>query len=189
MEIKKGMLVKITKSEKNWNKSMDKYIDTIQEIESVDDSFPYQTVKFKTTDSGINFWNWGYDQGHFKVLNFDAGPTKEQILRAAKTSPEAEKALKELFPEVFKNPYDHLIDFKKGTWDSLSEPADVAKMLDKSGINLRILYGCAPNEDAEFRMLDEMNNHQMIIFDREGKEVYKTEGNYCFGFVKNNQHD
>jgi hypothetical protein len=184
MEIKPGILVKITKSEKNWNRLMDKYIDTIQEIESVDDSFPYQTVKFKTTDSGINFWNWGYDQGHFKVLNFDAGPTKEQILRAAKTSLLAEEALRELFPEVFKNPYDHLVKFEKRKGEILSEPADVAKMLDKSGINFRILYGCAPNEDAELRMLDEMSNHQMIIFDRNGKEVYRTEGNYCFGFVK-----
>jgi hypothetical protein len=184
MEIKKGMLVKITKSEKNWNKSMDKYIDTIQEIESVDDSFPYQTVKFKTTDSGINFWNWGYDQGHFKVLNFDAGPTKEQILKAAETSPEAKKALKELFPEVFKNPYDHLAKFEREDEKRLDDPHNVAKMLDKSGIKLRILYGYAPNKDAKFRMLDELNNHQMIIFDREGKEVYKTDGEYCFGFVK-----
>ena len=189
MEIKPGMLVRITKGKENWSKLMDQYVGTIQEIESVDDSFPYQTVKFKTTDSEINFWNWGYDQGHFEVVNSNGGPTKEQILKAAETSSEAKKALKELFPEVFKNPYDHLVKFEREDEKRLDDPHNVAKMLDKSGINLRILYGCAPNPDAEFRMLDEISNHQMIIFDFSGKEVYRTEGNYCFGFVKNNQHD
>jgi hypothetical protein len=189
MEIKPGMLVRITKNVKNWNKSMDQYVGTIQEIESVEDSFYGQRVTFKSADNKINEWSWIYQERHFEVLNCNTGPTKEQILRAAKTSHQAEEALRELFPEVFKNPYDHLVKFENIKGESLSNPCDIGNILERSGITFMILNGCAPNEDAKFRMLDEMSGNQMVIFDRNGKEVYRTNGKYCFGFVKNNQHD
>jgi len=71
-------------------------------------------------------------------------PTKEQILEAAKTSPEAKEALTKLFPTVFED--EKSIDLRKliidGYWQIFTLEQAKAAGVDVSNLKHKAFYLC-----------------------------------------------
>ena len=207
-KLKVGMRVRITKGWDCWNDKMDKYVGKEYVIESLMMRSPndekIQCAKFECSSS-VNDWCWYIDFGHFVVIDepctkapitgdvptTDHVPTKEQILKAASTSPEAEKALKELFPAVFVNPWANLVSFEDETcdgWYTHTNGLDqVFKGLKKEGDAARMMVGVgmAPKEELMYRIAQPNKNMDLVIFDSRGNEVYRlVAGDGWFGFEK-----
>jgi hypothetical protein len=66
---KVGDLVKITKSERNWNNMMDKYVGEIFKIEDIllNNDGKQRSIKFKDSNvNGTGRHSWIYEHGHFE---------------------------------------------------------------------------------------------------------------------------
>ena len=201
-KLKVGMRVRITKGWDCWNDKMDKYVGKEYVIESLMMRSPndekIQCAKFECSSS-VNDWCWYIDFGHFVVIDEPCTkapitgdvPTKEQILKAASTSPEAKKALKELFPAVFASKWANLVSFEDEKFDGCytyhNGLDQVIEGLKKEGEVARMMVGVgmAPKEELMYRIAQPNKNMDLVIFDSRGNEVYRlVAGDGWFGFEK-----
>jgi hypothetical protein len=104
-----------------------------------------------------------------------ATPTKDQILEAAKTSPEAKQALAKLFPDYFKpklNDDIHAIPSETLTYSTGVD--DLCKFLKTKGQAI-VCLGIAPlNKNLENKVVGFDNHQDMVVFDKySGEELHR----------------
>mgnify|MGYP003349924128 CR=1 FL=1 len=120
----------------------------------------------------------------YDFIPADGMPSKEQILEAVSTSPEAAAVLKKLFPRWLGNP--GLLKFTYGTFpgmvgDSIQELNDTHNML------MQVAKGLAPTEKLVRKTITlDPDRHVMVVYDDYGKEVYRSKASerIFFGFEK-----
>jgi hypothetical protein len=122
-------------------------------------------------------------------------PTKDQILEAAKTSPEAKQALKKLFPECFGPRLMEVprVDGKIGEHDGTAIP-NLTQLLNDIKIGITTAYGNARKTELKhksFYLSPSMtggvhkNKYNFVIFDNKGEVVGRYDINgkgVHFGF-------
>jgi len=133
-----------------------------------------------TVEITLKQWDSEFNQTYIKKSKTQkthnmATPTKDQILEAAKTSPEAKQALAKLFPDYFKpklNDDIHAIPSETLSYETGVD--DLCKFLKTKG-NAIVCLGIAPNnKNLENKVVD-FNNHQdMVVFDKyTGEELHR----------------
>lgn len=189
-DLKPGCMVRIKKSSDNWSSDMDRFVGNVYIVSKVTDK-SLGSVKFKKPMSAVNSWAWNFDQGHFDIISVPGQtpvvadttiPSKDQILEAAKTSPEAEKALRKLFPNYFE-PITKLLEFTGGI-----HTQDLGSALDlfqrEHGTNMMVADGLAMKDAHKRRTITTNFDLVMVVFDRNGKEVFRSNDPVFFGFEK-----
>lgn len=114
----------------------------------------------------------------------NSNPTKEQILEAAATSPEAKSALEKLFPQYFPPEYM--------AWDGSKTyvsqfPDAVQEFTQRTGVNMRVVNGLATGEAKKHKSF--AINHtdhvkcNLVVLDHDGNRVAQVpfdRGRYAF---------
>lgn len=103
----------------------------------------------------------------------NGNPTKEQILEAAATSPEAKSALEKLFPQYFGPEYM--------AWDSSRISAEkfpdaVREFTQRTGVNMRVTNGLARGEAKKHKSfaINHARDHvkcNLVVLDNDGNRV------------------
>lgn len=106
-------------------------------------------------------------------------PTKAQVLESAATSPEAKKALEQLFPQYFEKAKPKLYEFESGT-NSFKFIRAFEKALQDLNIHnsTYVAKGVAPNASLEMKTFCFQSNPNVdiVIFNENGKEVARQKG-------------
>jgi len=116
------------------------------------------------------------------------GVTKEQVLKAAKTSPQAHNALMKLFPKFFIDD-NKLVKFNGGLYSGYVGAA-IQEAVNENGIFFVVANGLAPTDELKNRTLclqgDRSASVALVIFDKAGKQIFKSNGvdDVFIGFVK-----
>ena len=120
----------------------------------------------------------------YDFIPADGMPSKEQILEAVSTSPEAAAVLKKLFPRWLGNP--GLLKFTEEI--SPSDVGDcIQKLNDTHNMIMQVANGLAPTEKLTLKTITlDPERHVMVVYDDYGKEVYRSKASerIFFGFEK-----
>lgn len=111
-------------------------------------------------------------------------PTREQIIEAAETSPEAYEALSKLYPDLFD--HNELMDLREfDTGDQHNGTQVLRNMNIDDVISSYLAFGLAPKPELEGRAVYLSNNRgrEIVIFDVDGNEVHRGERLFI-GFTK-----
>ena len=100
-------------------------------------------------------------------------PTKEQILEAAATSPEAKKALSTLFPQYFA---PELLKFPIVGRSIVSFPECIEGFRKDTDINIRVALGMARKLEHQDRLIvfdtdNRKSKFNLVMFDNSGERV------------------
>lgn len=101
----------------------------------------------------------------------NSNPTKEQILEAAATSPEAKSALEKLFPQYFP---EYMAWDGSKTYASVF-PEAVQEFTQRTGVNMQVVNGLARGEAKQYKSF--AINHadhvkcNLVVLDQYGNRV------------------
>lgn len=105
-----------------------------------------------------------------------SNPTKEQILKAAATSPEAAKALKELFPEMFTPIKRFLNMATKDESCTTNNVGEQFQRLQDQIVSMFVANGMAPTKELVRNSIRMQlhKNQAFVVFDEKGKELFRA---------------